>query len=185
MSTTPETEFDLEKLFLPAWAQEAPNRKQIRFLPGRSAPRGPRLRPAEAAAVGRTPGAKARAAPEAHAPPVPPEPAGPKAAAAIALTSAVRAIGEAPAPRREAPRPCRKIDVTILPDEKGTESLARQIRMTGRAYPLFDIAHLILQKPERQQVRFDVVKKNAAAKSSSRCSFARWTIPSGSPRTRP
>ena len=25
MSTSPETEFDLEKLFLPAWAQEAPN----------------------------------------------------------------------------------------------------------------------------------------------------------------
>ena len=46
-----------------------------------------------------------------------------------------------------------------MPDEKGIESLARQIRMTGRAYPLFDIAQLILQKPERQQIRFDVNKK--------------------------
>ena len=50
-----------------------------------------------------------------------------------------------------------------MPDDKGVESLARQIRMTGRAYPLFDIAQLILQKPERQQVRFDV-KKNAEGK---------------------
>jgi hypothetical protein len=49
--------------------------------------------------------------------------------------------------------------VSILPDEKGIESLARQIRVSGRAYPLFDIAHLILQKPERQQIRFEVIKK--------------------------
>jgi hypothetical protein len=51
------------------------------------------------------------------------------------------------------------LTLTILPDEKGIESLARQIRMTGRAYPLFDIAQLILQKPERQQIRFEVCKK--------------------------
>jgi hypothetical protein len=50
--------------------------------------------------------------------------------------------------------------VSIVPDEKGVESLARQIRATGRAYPLFDIARLILQKPERQLIRF-TVKKNA------------------------
>jgi hypothetical protein len=49
--------------------------------------------------------------------------------------------------------------LSIIPDEKGIESLARQIRMTGRAYPLFDIAQLILQKPERQQIRFEVIKK--------------------------
>jgi hypothetical protein len=49
--------------------------------------------------------------------------------------------------------------VSILPDEKGIESLARQIRISGRAYPLFDIAQLILQKPERQQIRFEVIKK--------------------------
>jgi hypothetical protein len=51
------------------------------------------------------------------------------------------------------------VTLSILPDEKGVESLARQIRVTGRAYPLFDIAQLILQKPERHQIRFDV-KKN-------------------------
>lgn len=39
------------------------------------------------------------------------------------------------------------------------ESLARQIRLTGRAYPLFDIGYLILKKPDRYTVRFSVIKK--------------------------
>jgi hypothetical protein len=50
-----------------------------------------------------------------------------------------------------------------VPEEKGVDSLARQIRMTGRAYPLFDIAQLILQKPERHAIQFQV-KKNAEGK---------------------
>jgi hypothetical protein len=61
--------------------------------------------------------------------------------------------------RREPPAPLPEITVTFLPDENGVESLARQIKMTGRAYPLFDIARLILQKPERYAVQLDVRKK--------------------------
>jgi hypothetical protein len=61
--------------------------------------------------------------------------------------------------REEPPAPLPKINLSILPDEKGIESLARQIRVSGRAYPLFDIAQLILQKPERQQIRFEIIKK--------------------------
>ncbi len=61
--------------------------------------------------------------------------------------------------RREAPAPLPEIGVTFLPDENGVESLARQIKMTGRAYPLFDIARLILQKPERYTVKLTVQKK--------------------------
>jgi hypothetical protein len=53
--------------------------------------------------------------------------------------------------------------VSLVPDRKGVESLARQIKMTGRAYPLFDIAQMILQKPERHEVVF-AVKKNAEGK---------------------
>ena len=41
--------------------------------------------------------------------------------------------------------------------------MAVQIRRTGRAYPLFDIAHMILQKPERHAVQFNV-KKSAEGK---------------------
>ena len=61
--------------------------------------------------------------------------------------------------RPEAPAPLPEIGVTFLPDENGVESISRQIKMSGRAYPLFDIARLILQKPERYAVRLDVKKK--------------------------
>jgi hypothetical protein len=55
------------------------------------------------------------------------------------------------------------VTVALVPDDKGVESLARQIKMTGRAYPLFDIAQMILQKPERHTVNFKV-NKNAEGK---------------------
>ena len=60
--------------------------------------------------------------------------------------------------RPEPPPPLPEIGVTFQPDDNGVESIARQIKMTGRAYPLFDIARLILQKPERYAVRLDVKK---------------------------
>jgi hypothetical protein len=65
--------------------------------------------------------------------------------------------------RCEPPAPLPEITVTFLPDEKGVESIARQIKMTGRSYPLFDIARLILQKPERYSVQLTVKKKTAGA----------------------
>ena len=49
--------------------------------------------------------------------------------------------------------------VTFLPDDATVESMARQIKLTGRAYPIFDIAHLFLKKPDKQRVRFNVIKK--------------------------
>jgi hypothetical protein len=51
------------------------------------------------------------------------------------------------------------VDVQFRPEENGVESLARQIKMTGRAYPLFDIAQLFLEKPERHTVIFAAKKK--------------------------
>src|SRR5581483_10125927 len=61
--------------------------------------------------------------------------------------------------RREAPPPLPDVGVTFLPDDKGVESLSRQIKMSGRSFPLFDIAHMILQKPERHLVRFETTPK--------------------------
>lgn len=58
------------------------------------------------------------------------------------------------------PAPPPQINLAIIPDEKGVESLARQIRLTGRAYPLFEIGFLVLKKPDRYNVRF-TVNKNA------------------------
>ena len=62
--------------------------------------------------------------------------------------------------RNEAPqRPPLELDVAIQPEKNGVESLARQIKHTGRAYPLFDIARLILAKPERYLVVLKTRKK--------------------------
>ncbi|HVU27150.1 MAG TPA: hypothetical protein VHG71_05370 [Verrucomicrobiae bacterium] len=59
----------------------------------------------------------------------------------------------------EPPVPLPELNVAILPEEKGVEQLARQIRVTGRAYPLFQIAELILQKAERYSVQLTTKKK--------------------------
>src|ERR1041385_5330934 len=64
--------------------------------------------------------------------------------------------------RRELP-PLPPIDVNFVPEEKGVESLARQIKLTGRAYPLFEIAALILKKPERYHVQLVSQKKEGKA----------------------
>ena len=52
-----------------------------------------------------------------------------------------------------------EVNIRLVPEAKGVEHLARQIRMTGRAYPLFDIAQMILQKPERHGALFSVKKQ--------------------------
>jgi len=144
MSAPPEPDFDLEKLFLPAWAQDAPqsNRyanfageerserkhddRQGRRPPRRDQPSGPKPK------SGRPQGVQRRD------------------------TRSDTRPQDRPAPKLEPPPPPLPLVVSILPEEKGVESLARQIRVTGRAYPLFDIARLILEKPERHHVRFDV-----------------------------
>ena len=64
---------------------------------------------------------------------------------------------ERPAP----PAPLPELNVAFIPEERGVEQLARQIKMTGRAYPLFQIALLILQKAERYSVQ--LTKKSGAA----------------------
>src|SRR5581483_5475593 len=65
--------------------------------------------------------------------------------------------------RPEPPAPLPEITVAFLPDEKGVEQLARQVKMTGRAYPLFQIAQLVLDKPERYAVQLGVKKKDGVA----------------------
>jgi hypothetical protein len=51
------------------------------------------------------------------------------------------------------------VGIDFIPDEKGVESLARQIKLTGRAYPMFEIGQLVLRKPERYHVTFTIQKK--------------------------
>lgn len=70
--------------------------------------------------------------------------------------------GGRPEERRELP-PLPPIEVNFVPEEKGVESLARQIKLTGRAYPLFEIATLVLKKPERYHVQLVSQKKEGKA----------------------
>lgn len=51
--------------------------------------------------------------------------------------------------------------MTLIPEQAGVESIARQIKLGGRAYPLFDIAALVAQKPERFHVEYRVLRKGA------------------------
>jgi len=58
-------------------------------------------------------------------------------------------------PRREEPRPDPVLtgwDLSIVSHAKGVEGLARQIKTTAVAYPLFDLAQLVLEKSERYNV---------------------------------
>ncbi|HTB83973.1 MAG TPA: hypothetical protein VK742_09995 [Candidatus Sulfotelmatobacter sp.] len=57
------------------------------------------------------------------------------------------------------PVPMPEFNVAFIPEEKVVEQLARQIKITGRAFPLFQIALLILDKAERYSVALTPKKK--------------------------
>jgi hypothetical protein len=151
MSSIPDIDLDLdlEKLFLPAWAQGKTEANRYAKFAGEPAGRDDRPR------EGRRGGPRTESFGERRGP-RPPR-SGPK------FGDRKREFGRhddrRERERREPPPPLPEISVTFLPDENGVESLARQIKMTGRAYPLFDIARLILQKPERYSVQLTVKKK--------------------------
>ena len=68
-------------------------------------------------------------------------------------------MGRGREPRPEVQEPLPQVEVNLVPDPKGVESLARQIKLTGRAYPVFEIGHLILRKPDRYLVVLNVMRK--------------------------
>jgi hypothetical protein len=143
-----DNELDLEKLFLPAWAQEAPAaQRYAKFTGNEGEPRrregryegGDRPRRREGGGESQSRG-----------------------------RGDDRPRGPRPGPRRdfarrderpEPPPQLPEVNVALLPEERGAESLARQIKSTGRAFPLFGIAHLVLQKPDRYAITISVRKK--------------------------
>ena len=150
-SGSPELGLDLDLHFLPAWAQKPAENKYAKFEGGDdrfSRDRGDRRDRRPDRPGGRRP--DSRSGPQGQRSD---RPGG-------------RDFGR-PRPQDRSRRPERtepiiplpEVNVSFIPEEKGVESLARQIRLTGRAYPLFDIAFLILKKPDRYTVRFNVIKK--------------------------
>jgi len=151
MSSISDVEIDLEKLFLPAWAQEKPAANRYAKFAGEPVEREDRQREGRRGGPRREPFGERRG-------PRPLRP-GPKFGDRKREFPRRDDQGE----RREHPEPpppLPEIAVTFLPDEKGVESLARQIKITGRAFPLFQIAQIVLAKPERYSVQLGV-KKNA------------------------
>lgn len=55
------------------------------------------------------------------------------------------------------------MELTLNPEPGGVSSLARQIKLSGRAYPLFEVAGLVMQKPDRYTVGFKVIKRRDEA----------------------
>lgn len=162
MSTLPENEFDLEKLFLPAWAQQPSSVNRYAKFTGEE---GRADRPADPR--GRRGPGREGPRPRRDRPPRPDRPDRPDRPAGRPEEHRRRPWrDEAGAPRpeerreqREPPPPLLEVHVRLVPEEKGVEYLARQIKMTGRAYPLFDIAQMILQKPERHSAVLSVKRK--------------------------
>ncbi len=154
MSSISEVEIDLEKLFLPAWAQAKTGPNPYAKFAGEPAGRDDRQR------EGRRGGPRGDSFGERRGP-RPARSGGPKFG--DRKRGGPRgddrgARGER-RERPEPPAPLPEITVTFLPDENGVESLARQIKVSGRAYPLFQIAQIVLVKPERYAVQLGVRKK--------------------------
>lgn len=174
-SVSPESELDLEKLFLPAWAQESPSvnkyaghsgedRQERGRGRGDRGDRGPRRdRP-----PGQRPGGPGGPRFQGGGPrgdrPQGDRPRGPRPGGGDQRGPRPDRRGGSSRPgerfERREPLPLPEIEINFLPDNTAVEVLGRQIRNTGRAYPLFEIAQLILQKPERQLVKFDTKKKD-------------------------
>lgn len=170
MSTLPENELDLEKLFLPAWAQEPASSKQFANYEVRE-DRGDRRGDRRERRPGQRPGGFGGDRPRQGGGQGQGQFGGQRGERRGPRREGDRRPGgpggrDQRGPRRderirqEPPPPLPEINVAFVPDEAGVESLARQVKMTGRAYPLFDIARLILQKPERHSVTFSVKKKD-------------------------
>jgi hypothetical protein len=141
MSGFSEADLDLEKLFLPAWAQEKPEKNRFEHFTGEEREKPSREKRRGGSFESRR-GERDRQTGQRR---------GPK--------NEPRRDGRREQARPEPPAPLPEIALTFVADERGVEHLARQIKMTGRAYPLFQIAHLVLQKPERYAVRLAVKKK--------------------------
>jgi len=63
------------------------------------------------------------------------------------------------------------IKVDFVPDTQGVESIAKEIRLTGRAYPLFQIALLVLERPARYSLKIRTIRKSGKDKEAGQQLF--------------
>src|SRR5438093_266414 len=155
MSDSQEADLDLELHFLPAWAQKPPQENRYAEFRGEAPREGDRDRRRGPPGRRRDDRPRRPGGPEGRRPEDNKQPGKP-----FRGDKRGEHRGPRPQERREPPPPpLPEIQVSFTPDDKGVDSLARQIRMTGRAYPLFGIAQMVLQKPERYSVTLTTKKK--------------------------
>ena len=156
MSTASELDLNLENLFQPAWAQgKSESNKFAKFTgnegvkPERSFSgkpgerRAPRRDGPGGGGFGGGPAGRDRGGP-------------PRGGSKFGDRKGSFRGGDRrdePRERSAPPVPVPELNVAFIPEERGVEQLARQIKVTGRAYPLFQIALLILDKAERYSVQ--------------------------------
>lgn len=140
MNNKPETEFDLEKMFLPEWAVKPPTQAQYSdYTIEEEKKRGRK---------GELPRRRDRG--------------GERQPAAVE-----KGRGQKVGQRREGRRrrekrdrvPLPRVKVNIILDDDTVNAIVRQIKRIGRAFPLFELARKALDYPDRQLVKFEVVKK--------------------------
>ncbi|HOY56527.1 MAG TPA: hypothetical protein PK640_00110 [Verrucomicrobiota bacterium] len=166
MSNTPEFELDLDLQLLPAWARQPSTENRYAKYEGdtegdRRDWRGDRF--------GRRDAGRSRP-PRRDRPPGGPGRGGPagrhEGRGEGRGERGERGRGPGPEGRPAAPRwqreepvvPLPDVEVSFTPEEAGVESLARQIKLTGRAYPLFGIAELILKRPDKVHAQLHAKK---------------------------
>ncbi|MEN9676050.1 MAG: hypothetical protein RIS76_1946 [Verrucomicrobiota bacterium] len=192
MSEPLDLSVDLEKAFLPAWAQKpaADSSTSAKYAKyegteeagrgsrrdgGRGFDRGPRRdsggRPGFGGpqGFGGRPGGAPGGGGRGPRPGFGPRPGGPQPVTGSAPdlrwdpTQAPPRDGRGPRrdDRRDGPpEQLIPVEVDLRPDPAGVASLGRQIKLSGRAYPLMEVAGLVVQKPDRYEVTFRVLRGN-------------------------
>ncbi len=182
MSEPLDIGLDLDKIFLPQWAQQPPDaasRKYENFKgdDGRhsdrgAGPRGDRRGPPKPGGGfggggfgGGGGGGGFRGGPGGPAGPGGPRtdrrdrPPGGGPSTPGLTWEAGRPSNQGAGPRRDEPSEnLPHVEVDIRPEPNGAASLARQIKLSGRAYPLFEVAGLVMQKPDRYDVTLKTVR---------------------------
>jgi hypothetical protein len=164
MSTVPDIGLDLENLFQPAWTQAKTESNRFEKFTGNEGVKPERSfsgKPGERRAPRRDGGFGGGGAGGGRGGDRPQRAGGSKFGGGGGKGNFGRRDDRRDDRREPAPAlaPLPEIGVTFLADEKGVEQIARQIKVTGRAYPLFQIAELVLQKPERYSVQLATKKK--------------------------
>jgi hypothetical protein len=177
MSTASELDLNLENLFQPAWAQGKSESNKFAKFTGNEGVKPERSfsgKPGERRAARRDGPGGGSAGRDRGGPP----------RGGSKFGGGDRRGGFRGDDRRDEPRerpappmPLPEFNVAFIPEERGVEQLARQIKVTGRAYPLFQIALLILDKAERYSVQLTKKKAGDAAQPLFVCALddSPWT----------